>query len=407
MYSRLLLPATVFLAARTYAQTTNAPCKNVTDTQWSFNSLGQSPCLMGAYMMGACQPGGSYDVQGLPDVNFRYNGPTADQATICSCSSISYSLMSACGFCQGAGWPEWSAWTTNCSSELVHNGSYPHPIPKGTRSPDWAFVPIQGFLDEFDAVQGMDIGDKLESTGTATPTGTPVTSAFPTDVGGSVTHTAGGASQTGSTSESNGQSLTGSASGTLPTTDDSSRSTGTGSSSPTSGSSTGDHKTNIAAVVGGIIAGLIAFASVIGLVVYFCILRKRRGVGGPNAVLPGMAQTKPGYERRPLVNYDVPSTPGVDASDPFSATPTSPSQWAGTASEPVVYPTPSPSPPVAPVTPPIQSLREAPPMRLYDPADPTTFPPTPAPQSQSSLFDMTQVTYPNVAHQPQQPIPEL
>ncbi|KAI0721101.1 hypothetical protein C8T65DRAFT_715740 [Cerioporus squamosus] len=122
MYSWLLLPATVGLAARMHAQTTNAQCKNGSDYSWSFNSLGQSPCLMGAYMMGACQPGGSYDVQGIPDVSFRYNGPTADQATLCSCSSISYSLMSACGFCQGAGWPEWSAWTQNCSSQLVNNG---------------------------------------------------------------------------------------------------------------------------------------------------------------------------------------------------------------------------------------------------------------------------------------------
>ncbi|RPD66125.1 hypothetical protein L227DRAFT_597437 [Lentinus tigrinus ALCF2SS1-6] len=382
MYLCLSFPATVAFTVRTYAQTTNAPCKNGSDYNWSYNSLGQSPCLIGAYMMGACQPGGSYDVQALPDVSFWYNGPAADQATLCSCSSISYSLLSACGFCQGAGWPEWSLWTQNCPSQLVSNGSYPHPIPKGTRIPLWAFVPIAGFLDEFDAVQGMDIGDKLESNGIAAPTGTPTTS--------------------GNVGSNGGSSI-------IPTTNGVG-STGVGKPSDTSVSSADDHSTNVAAVIGGIIAGLIVFALVAGIVIYFCILRKRRKPTSSSAGLPGMVQAQqPGYDTRPLVNYDAPSTPGVNASDPFSVTPTSvPNQWAATptSESAAVVPTPSPSPPVAPSTPPIQYAK-TPPMRLYDPSDPTTFPPTLAPAPQASLFDMTQVTYPNVPQQTQHPIPEL
>ncbi|KAH9854221.1 hypothetical protein C2E23DRAFT_88156 [Lenzites betulinus] len=128
------------------AQSTNAPCKNNSDTIWSYNSIGQTPCLMAAYIQGACQPDGKWVVQALPDVSFRYNGPDSSAANECTCSSIAYALSSACGFCQGAGWPEWSQWTANCAASDVHNGSYPHPIPAGTAIPDWAFVPIDGFV---------------------------------------------------------------------------------------------------------------------------------------------------------------------------------------------------------------------------------------------------------------------
>ena len=83
---------------------------------------------MAAYILGACEPDGSeyyrclgsihqleshyahrrlgWNVQALPDVTFQYRGPTTEQANACSCSSVAYALSSACGFCQGAGYPE-------------------------------------------------------------------------------------------------------------------------------------------------------------------------------------------------------------------------------------------------------------------------------------------------------------
>ena len=83
------------------------------------NIRDQSPCLVAAYLMGACQPDGrklrykcrltsnqvrhvEWMVDNLPELNLTYAGPAADQADLCTCSSVSYSMVSACAWCQGA-----------------------------------------------------------------------------------------------------------------------------------------------------------------------------------------------------------------------------------------------------------------------------------------------------------------
>ena len=47
-----------------------------------------------------------WDIQALPDITFQYRGPTAEEANVCTCSSVAYMLSSACGWCQGDGYPE-------------------------------------------------------------------------------------------------------------------------------------------------------------------------------------------------------------------------------------------------------------------------------------------------------------
>ncbi|TBU35988.1 hypothetical protein BD311DRAFT_773018 [Dichomitus squalens] len=94
------------------SQTTDAACK--TGNEGRFNSLGQSPCLMAAYMMGACQPDGNWDIQALADITFMYRGPMAEEANVCTCSSIAYMLSSAFG----------EVWIQNCSPQDVNKGSW-------------------------------------------------------------------------------------------------------------------------------------------------------------------------------------------------------------------------------------------------------------------------------------------
>ncbi|KAI0748113.1 hypothetical protein C8Q80DRAFT_1270557 [Daedaleopsis nitida] len=310
-------------------QTTNAQCKS--GNEWS-------PCLMAAYIMGSCEPDGNWDLQALPDVAFQYRGPTADEANECTCSSVAYALSSACGFCQGAGWPEWSAtWTKNCPPELVHNGSFPHPIPRGTRIPEWAFVPIAGFLDEFDGVQAMDKGDELESTGTATPTGSP---------GSSPSLTAATTTRATHSGNGIGGSPTGSTTGTMAESESDGPSTGAGTS-PSTMSPPGTNSIHVAPIVGGVIGGLVVFAIIAGLLVYFLFMRRRQRHTVASFSARGMVQAWPEYAAAPTFDVNTPSSPSfTGANDPFEAKPASPG--------PIITPTPSRSPvPTLPRTPPL------------------------------------------------------
>ncbi|KAI0362086.1 hypothetical protein OH77DRAFT_1416292 [Trametes cingulata] len=346
-----------FVAAYVRGQTTNAECKNNSDTSWSFNSLGQTPCLMAAYIQGACQPDGKVMVQALPDAAFEYNGPAADAADACMCSSIAYALFSACGFCQGSGWPEWSQWTQHCNAQDVHNGSFPRPIPAGTAIPDWAFIAIDGFLDTFDAVGAERIGDKLESTGTAQPTGAAASQ-------GSSTHSA---------------SLTGSNTIAGANGRGSQSPAATGPPAPASSSSSGS-SSDTGGIVGGVIGGLVGFAILAGLAVYFCILRGRRG--------RAMVARKPRRTRRAAVPVvDVHSSKIHPSDDPELATEKEATTLDAVDSLPSVAHTPS------------RGIAESTPMRLYDPEDPSTFPPTPAPFAASIHTQLNTAlgTYPNAS----------
>ncbi|KAJ7940440.1 hypothetical protein B0H13DRAFT_11869 [Mycena leptocephala] len=87
-----MLPAifsTLVLAGLTVAQpSTNATCSP--SFAWSFNSLKQSPCLVAAYLGSVCDQGPLAD-----DLSY-YQGPTVAQVNPCACSSVFYSLLSAC-----------------------------------------------------------------------------------------------------------------------------------------------------------------------------------------------------------------------------------------------------------------------------------------------------------------------
>jgi len=91
----------------------------------SFNSLGQDACLIVAYMMSTCNGGCesftfysclataesqrfiSFPAFTVPTLvpGYSYTGPSGpDNSNLCKCSTIAYSLISACGGCQGAKW---------------------------------------------------------------------------------------------------------------------------------------------------------------------------------------------------------------------------------------------------------------------------------------------------------------
>ncbi|KAF8339333.1 hypothetical protein F5887DRAFT_981015 [Amanita rubescens] len=87
-------------------------------------------------------PNGSY--------NGPYNGPTVDQSNKkCYCTSIFYSLISACAACQFGTWITWPDYHQNCST-AIYLTVYPDTIPSDTVVPRWAFLDVTATNNTFD-----------------------------------------------------------------------------------------------------------------------------------------------------------------------------------------------------------------------------------------------------------------
>ncbi|KAI0321650.1 hypothetical protein OF83DRAFT_233079 [Amylostereum chailletii] len=128
----------------------------------TFNSLQQNPCLVASTLRAVCAKS-SFAVDPVP-VTGVYAGPSGDDiGNICSCSTVTYSLMSACGACQGGSWGTWKDWSLNCTATLS-DGVFPAEfIPSSTKVPHWAFqeVTVSGNWS-LETAQGA--GDTPENT---------------------------------------------------------------------------------------------------------------------------------------------------------------------------------------------------------------------------------------------------
>ncbi|KAI0268456.1 hypothetical protein BGY98DRAFT_1138715 [Russula aff. rugulosa BPL654] len=100
---------------------------NCTSLSWSFNSIGQSPCIIAAYMLGTCY-GGLYTLPPPPPGD-AYGGPTRETSNECECSTVGYSLMSACATCQER-------------DPFSYSEYVPNPVPAGTYVPRWAILDV-------------------------------------------------------------------------------------------------------------------------------------------------------------------------------------------------------------------------------------------------------------------------
>ncbi|KAK0459823.1 uncharacterized protein EV420DRAFT_292641 [Desarmillaria tabescens] len=183
-FSVLLL--TVFIPLGVIGQTNITATCTLSDFHWTFNSVSQSPCDVASSLLGICN-GGSYTLQSLPDQT-HYLGPSVDAANPCQCSTVSYSLISACAACQNRTFVQWSQWRVNCASVAI--GGFPEPIPNGTRVPAWAYLDVKT-EDNFDINQAKQDANATESTfvpqptSTTAPTTTPTPSPTPTQEGSS------------------------------------------------------------------------------------------------------------------------------------------------------------------------------------------------------------------------------
>ncbi|KAG8904213.1 hypothetical protein FRB99_002077 [Tulasnella sp. 403] len=132
----MIAPIALILAVALRALASEVPTTQVvcgTQFSWMTNTLGQSPCLVAAYLEGAY-----WNIPALPSGN-SYNGPNANQTNACSCSSVVYNLVSACSACQLEAWGTWPAWKFPCDPSFISIGGYPLDIPSGTAVPHWAY----------------------------------------------------------------------------------------------------------------------------------------------------------------------------------------------------------------------------------------------------------------------------
>jgi len=156
---RLLSPTTnmrghgIFLAsyALLVVQVARAQTSNVTTCtplyDWSINSKSQTPCLVAAFLESACQ--GPVEVNSIPE-GTHYVGPLPNNATVCQCSTVTYSLISACGGCQNRTYQNWTSWAANCVR--VEVGQFLQTVPTQVVVPSWAYLDVTKTNNTFNPI---------------------------------------------------------------------------------------------------------------------------------------------------------------------------------------------------------------------------------------------------------------
>ncbi|KAF8892474.1 hypothetical protein BD779DRAFT_1188212 [Infundibulicybe gibba] len=137
-------------------------------TEWAYNSVGQSPCLVAAYLQAICFDG-RYTIPQLTN-GTTYSGPVTDNG--CQCNSVVYSLVSACADCQAQQFIKWTDWGKTCQTAFVN--AFPYTIPPQTAIPGWAYINMTN-LGSFDVpkAQSLAVLNTPESTGPGYIFGTP------------------------------------------------------------------------------------------------------------------------------------------------------------------------------------------------------------------------------------------
>lgn len=254
--------------------TTEATC--LSGFNWSFNSLNQSPCDVAAALAGVCV-GTDFTLAPLAP-GFVYLGPPPENANSCRCSSVYYSLLSACAVCQDRDFIKWSVYKANCS--VVFDQVYSQPIPPNIRVPHYAYLDVET-ADTFNITLAETAGG-TESTSVPSATG-PLAS-------------------------------------------------GSGASA-TSPANSGKKKSNAGAIAGGVVGGVVAIA-LIATLIFWLLRRNQRGSLPSPGYGPVMTSQNPlsgassSYAATPAPKvYDPndPSTYPTNFSEPSGYNPYTPS----------------------------------------------------------------------------------
>ncbi|KAF8798154.1 hypothetical protein BYT27DRAFT_7203862 [Phlegmacium glaucopus] len=136
----------------------------ISGLNWTLNSMGQTPCYVAANLESICTP---TTVDGIPN-NTHYLGPTLAAADPCQCSSVTYSMISACGACQGRTFIDWTTYSTNCST--VTFMTFPKSIPSNVLVPTWAYLNLTQTNNDFNEVAARQNASAPISSSSSAPT---------------------------------------------------------------------------------------------------------------------------------------------------------------------------------------------------------------------------------------------
>lgn len=164
-------PSLMFLAFflvlggdRVLVGASNVTCPSSYD--WAMNSLKQNPCAIASRLQGICD--GGFEIDTLPP-GYHYVGPESTNPRFlpnyCSCTSVVYELMSACGSCQNRTFISFTSWTIDCTNFTSPQGTYQDSlIPVDTAIPQWAFLKPSNYLDSYNEEAAKLVGDFPETS---------------------------------------------------------------------------------------------------------------------------------------------------------------------------------------------------------------------------------------------------
>ncbi|KDQ49961.1 hypothetical protein JAAARDRAFT_42452 [Jaapia argillacea MUCL 33604] len=170
LFARSLLLVASVLPLRAIGQADNVARCNVA-SPISQNLLGQDDCAIATSLKGICL-GDLTPLRPLP-FGFVYQGPELAYNTVnpCTCSTVFYTMVSACAWCQGGKIGMYSEWIGNCSTKMDLIG-FPGTLPIGTSIPHWAYTDPDATGGTFNASTALLVG------------GTPETTAIPSRISG-------------------------------------------------------------------------------------------------------------------------------------------------------------------------------------------------------------------------------
>ncbi|KAF9246138.1 hypothetical protein BU15DRAFT_70254 [Melanogaster broomeanus] len=284
---------------RVVAQTSDVVCLSSFD--WMDNSKSQNPCLVAAYLQGACN-GGQFSVDALP-VSTHYIGPTASEQNGCQCSTVTYATISACGVCQNRTIISWSSWDYNCTS--VYPSIFPMDIPSGTAVPAWAYQDVIT-SDMFNTTLAELTGDNPEST---------------------ATHVQSTGTLAATSASSVPATLT-----SVPLV------SSTPTPTPTS-TTTSSNNSNTGAIAGGVVGGVVGVAAIAGVIAYL-VIRNKRSQTPPSAQFTDPA-TAASYTNSMYGSTNPFVPPPAQMTQPRLYDPSDPTTFPTSPVSPTVLTTPS------------------------------------------------------------------
>ncbi|KAF7760945.1 hypothetical protein Agabi119p4_10354 [Agaricus bisporus var. burnettii] len=304
---------------------TEAAVCDVPELNWTFNSVGKSPCEVATTLAVDCADQGFYLIPKLP-ARARYIGPEIQNS--CQCNTVYYSLLSACAACQGAGWISWPRFAMNCT--LADISQFPLPLLHDVKVPGWAYADIELSSNNFSLAAAQNLARKRPSPTLTSTLSIVFFSESPESIG--IPLAISTSTLEPSSSTTSAFSTTSTAASTPPS----------GSSTPSSGSSS-----HAGIIAGSVVGGVFGLALIAGLLVYFLHHHLGHPQNPESASVPPTPfnHGHPGQDVGPPIYAPSPTPFNPNMGEPFSGSFAAafPSQKFYDPPESAAFPLPAPT----------------------------------------------------------------